>query len=114
MFIVFGYENADGTGSYIDKFLSDSMSREELLKFQVNWNQGCSPLNKIKLNQAYTKRQSGYVKNSNFPVYFATSENGNYECVGKIKVVVGLRSMNGTILVSDFDLHAHASNENYA
>ena len=114
LFVVFGYENADGTNSYIDKFLDDSMSRTELLKFQVNWNQGCSPLNKIKLNQAYTKRQSGYVKNSTFPIYFATSENTYYESVGKIKVAVGLRCRNGTILISDFDLHAHASNENYA
>ena len=114
LFVVFGYESNDGMVSYIDEFLANGLTAEVMRSFQVNWNQGCSPLNKIRLNNAFTYRQTGYGKNSTLPIYFQTSENSNNECHGKVKVLVAFRAPATTTLVSDFDLQAHASNGDVA
>jgi len=112
LFVVFG--QIEGS-SAIDLFLGNSLTKEELLNFQVNWNQGSSPLNKIRIKNVDTYLGNNvYSKTSTFPIYASLTENNIYENQGKMKVCLGMRLPEGYTLVGNFELNAHASNQDEA
>ena len=117
LFIVFGYYLDSGTYSYIDEF--EDLPTQEMLKFQVNWEQGSNILNKIPLGRALTFNgdtsivgSAGYNLTNTFRLYSDAWEPNEYaEQRGLFKVKIFLRTPPGTSLDVDFQLVAHANGE---
>jgi len=109
LFVVFGYGNNLGEDSYIDNF--ESLSYSDLLKFQVNWTQGSSVLNKIDLKSAYTYNGISYVLRNNLYTN-AGSMNMNGETKGILKIRVVLKTASGSdIFLSNVRLNAYCIKE---
>lgn len=109
LFLVFGYADSLGEDSYIDNF--ETLSYADLLKFQVNWTQGSSILNKINLKSAYTYNGISYVLRNNLYVNTG-SMNSNGETKGILKVRVALKTATeSNIFLSKIRLNAHCIKE---
>lgn len=109
LFIVFGYADSLGEDSYIDNL--ETLSVEDQLKFQVNWTQGSSILNKINLKTSYTYNGISYVLRNNLYTN-AGSMNANGETKGILKIKVVLRiSATSNLLLSRIRLNAHCIKE---
>jgi hypothetical protein len=118
LFIVFGhYQDGGNTNSYIDDF--GTLSTQNMLKFQVNWEQGSNILNKIPLGRALIFNgegniigSPGYDLTNTFRLYSDAWEPNEYaEQRGLLKVKIFLRTPPGTSLDVDFQLVAHANGE---
>jgi hypothetical protein len=112
LFIIFGYYQDDGDYiSYMDTF--DTLSVQEQAKFQVNWTQGTSALNKISLKNALTYNGIG-----SFPVARNNFElnDGNLSIAGEGAGVVKIRVLvkgvpGGNTLLSTVELNAYCLGE---
>jgi hypothetical protein len=120
LFVVFGYYLDDGgLKSYITNFENENLTAQDMLKFQANWEQGSSILNKIPLGRALTFNgdstlvgAAGYDLTNTFRVYSDSWEPNDYaEQRGLVKVKIFLRTPPGTSLDVDFQLIAHANGE---
>lgn len=89
-FTVFGY-NSTGSVSYIDSYISNTITANELRLFQHNWLQGSNSINTIKLDSAYRYIDETYVQSTNFEVFNSSLSNANGEKSGLVKVLFGVR-----------------------
>lgn len=116
LFLVFGYYDESGDTSWLSLFENTfengipSISAENMLQFQFNWNQGTSILNKITMqaNNAYTYNgSSGYVKRTT--LYTDNGYlNGDGSGRGVLKVTLYLRvPSSGTAILSNIRLNLH-------
>ena len=119
LFVVFGYYAEGALFSYIDEFENETLAKEDMLKFQVNWEQGSNILNKIPLGRAliYNGESNmittpGYDLTNTFRLYSTQwLPNSKAEQRGLLKVKIFLRTPPGTSLDVDFQLVAHANGE---
>lgn len=117
LFIVFGYYEDGSVYSNIDEF--EDLSAIDMLKFQVNWDQGSNILNKIPLGRALIYNGEGnlpaapgYDLTNTFRVYSNSwAPNAYAEQRGLLKVKIFLRVPPGTSMDADFQLVAHANGE---
>jgi hypothetical protein len=118
LFIVYGYTDDTGETSYIDSFLTGELSSEDMLKFQLNWTQGVSPLTSIKMSQAFTyDNNSEYNQKANLQTKGGIL-NSNGENKGVLRIAVILRlprigTEKALSFVSQIRLNAHALKEIY-
>ena len=111
LYIVFGYETNIGTGSYIEQIEEETINPLEITKFHVTWSNGLNPLNKIKLNSAYTYNGVSYSVRTNLPKASSTL-NTNGESGGSLKVrVLFLGPTTGNSILSNIRVNAHALKE---
>lgn len=109
LFLVFGYD--EESNSYIDKIPEGIYSAEEAAKFQVNWTQGTTQLNKITLNSAQTFNGTGYSTRTNLPVSDEIT-NTDSETRGRIKVRLVLKAKEGgETLLSKISVNASVLGE---
>lgn len=120
LFIVFGYYlDGGGLKSYITNFENENLTAQDMLKFQVNWEQGSNILNKIPLGRALIYNGQGnmilapgYDSTNTFRLYSTQwPPNVNAEQRGLLKVKIFLRTPPNTSLDVDFQLVAHANGE---
>lgn len=110
-FLVFGYTDGTGEESYIDLFKANLLTREQMLKFQLNWNQGSTIFNKLDFNSSYTYNGSSYVERNTFPTTFPNNSNTVGENRGKVKISLILRyPSSGPTYTSEIQLNAYALN----
>ena len=118
LFIVYGYTDDTGETSYIDSFLTGELSSQDMLKFQVNWTQGVSPLTSIKMSQAFTyDNNSEYNQRANLQTKGGIL-NSNGENKGILRIAVILRlprigTEKAGSFASQIRLNAHALKEIY-
>lgn len=106
VYLLFGYLNPTEISSVIENW--ESMSASELANFHINWTQGTSILNKIKLKTLYTYNGSAYIVRNTFGVNEG-SLNAYNEGKGRLKVRLLVRAPSGAAsFLSTIYLSAHA------
>ena len=93
LFLIFGYDETED--SYIEKYIDNTITAEELLKFQINWSQGWSINSRIRFSEV--KRYigtPGYVISDTFS-NAQTPSNEYLESAGVLKVAMVLRYPEG-------------------
>lgn len=91
-FTVFGYDDASGTNSYVDKFIANTLTVGELNMFQHTWTQGIGPSNKISLDTSYRYVNGAYVQLADLGGYSdALGALPSGETNGLVKVLFGVR-----------------------
>jgi len=106
VYLLFGYIANSIEDSVIDNW--ETLSPTDLAPFHVNWSQGTSILNKIKLTSAYTYNGSSYILRNTLGVNegnLNTYEEGK----GRLKVRLLVRAPAGAAtFLSTVHLSAHA------
>lgn len=107
-FTVFGYDDAAGTNSYIDRFIADTITAGELALFQHNWVQGSSAASSIGLEAAYRYDGSTYAQGKHFEAYNTPAVSiGTGEGKGLLRVCFGVRipdSISATRVLTNHSL----------
>jgi hypothetical protein len=92
VYTVFGFDDAAGTNSYIDKFIADTLTPAEAAMFSHTWEQGVSPLNALALDSAYRYVGGSYIQNKDFELHVSGDPAlGSGETTGILKVLFGVR-----------------------
>lgn len=89
-FTVFGFD--DSGNSYIDKFINNSITKEELAVFHHNWTQGTDKSNQISLKVSNIFEDNTYKKNRNLVSFNPNNPHpSTSESNGLVRVLFGVR-----------------------